>query len=425
MTLNPQYDDYLPFEAPLAEIESRIQQLLENTGESQGLREQAQLMQEQLLETKRRFYEKLTPWQTVQLARHTKRPQTRDYIEKMLDGFTELHGDRSFRDDLAVITGLGHLGRHRFMFIGQHKGRDVNERHLCHAGCPHPEGYRKALLKMRLAERFHLPVVCFIDTKGAYPGIGAEERGQGIALAENIRDMSNLRVPVVCVIIGEGGSGGALALGVGDRILMLKYAYYSVISPEGCASILWRDGEKKDRAAEVLKLTSQDLLARGFVDAIVPEPLGGGHRDPEVMMQTLRGALIATIDEITATPIETLLEQRYRKFRSMGEFVEHADPADFIPPEPEPEPESAVAEPESQNDDGNDETTAAAGDESADASEDDGNDESTAAAGDESADTSEDDGNDETEDEPSGDDVDEAPGEVAAETVETEEERPA
>lgn len=318
--------DVLPFEQPLQELKARIAEMINGDGDSPEMREQAERMQQQADEMEKQLFENVSPWNTVQLARHPKRPQTRDYTEMTFDHFVELHGDRSFRDDLAIVTGLATLGEHRVMVIGQHKGRNVEERHECHAGCPHPEGYRKALLKMRMAERFGLPIICLIDTKGAYPGLGSEERGQGIALAENIRDMSLLRVPIVCCVIGEGGSGGALAIGVGDRMLMMRYAYYSVISPEGCASILWRDGEKKVEAASVLKLTSRDLKERGFVDDVVPEPMGGAHRDPQVAATNLRDALIAELDALVTVPTDELLERRYQKFRAFGEFLSGQTP---------------------------------------------------------------------------------------------------
>lgn len=320
--MTPTPSDVLPFEQPLNELKRRIDELMRGADQSPELAEQAALMQAQAAEVEKKFFNSLSAWNTVEIARHPNRPQTRDYIKLAFDSFEELHGDRAFRDDLAIVTGLAQLGSHRVMLVGQHRGRNVHERHQCHAGCPHPEGYRKALLKMRLAERLGLPVICLIDTKGAYPGIGSEERGQGIALAENIRDMSLLRVPIICVVIGEGGSGGALALGVGDRILILRYAYYSVISPEGCASILWRDGEKKRDAAEVLKLTSRDLLERGFVDGIVEEPIGGAHRDPKTAAQTLRETLIAELEALKQVPVDELLANRYDKFRAFGEWME-------------------------------------------------------------------------------------------------------
>lgn len=337
-------NDHLPFEKPLEDLRVRIEDLMRNAKDTPDLQALLEPMQQQYLQVQRQLYENLSPWNTVELARHPKRPQMRDYIELTFDAFEELHGDRAFRDDLAIVTGLATIGDHRVMLVGQHKGRNVRELHQCHAGCPHPEGYRKAFQKMKLAERFGLPIVCLVDTKGAYPGIGAEERGQGIALAENIREMSVLRVPVLCVMIGEGGSGGALAIGVGDRLLMLRHAYYSVISPEGCASILWRDGDRKADAAAAMKLTSRDLKERGFVDEIVEEPLGGAHRDTQQMGKILREAIIRNLDELKAAPIDELLDQRYNKYRQYGDFIEGASIEDFIPPAPAARQEATAAE---------------------------------------------------------------------------------
>jgi len=324
-------NDHLPFEKPLEELRARIEELMQNAKDTPDLQMLLEPMQQQYAQIQKQLYENLSPWNTVELARHPKRPQTRDYIDLAFDSFEELHGDRAFGDDLAIVTGLATIGEHRVMLIGQHKGRNVKELHQCHAGCPHPEGYRKALQKMKMAERFGLPVVCLVDTKGAYPGVGAEERGQGIALAENIREMSVLGVPVLCIMIGEGGSGGALAIGVGDRLLMLRHAYYSVISPEGCASILWRDGEKKADAAAAMKLTSRDLKERGFVDEIVDEPLGGAHRNPEQMGQILKETIIRNLDQLCMIPTEALLEKRYAKYRAYGDFIEGASIHDYIP----------------------------------------------------------------------------------------------
>ena len=327
--------EVLPFEEPLRELRARIEELRNSSRDSAVLTELLEPMQAQYENYERQLYENLQAWNTVLMARHPDRPQARDFFAKSFDAFEELHGDRVFGDDAAMVTGLANLGRHRVMAIGQHRGRNVEERHRCNAGCPHPEGYRKALRKMKTAEKFGLPVVCLIDTKGAYPGIGSEERGVAVAIAENLREMSVLRTPVVCVVIGEGGSGGALGIGVGDRILMLRHAYYSVISPEGCASILWRDGAMKSKAAEVLKLTSRDLLEFGLIDAIVDEPLGGAHRDPDAMALALRDTLIAELDALASQPIDNLLERRYLKFRSYGRWLEGQSP------EPPAAPESA------------------------------------------------------------------------------------
>jgi acetyl-CoA carboxylase carboxyl transferase subunit alpha len=335
----------LTFEAPLQELKKRIEELLRNAGEAPEMQTLLRPMQEQYRQVEKQLYENLNPWNTVELARHPKRPQTRDYIHLAFDEFEEIHGDRSFRDDLAIVTGFGRLGAHRVMLVGQHKGRTVEERHLSHAGCTHPEGYWKAMRKMRLAEKYGLPVVTFIDTKGAYPGIGSEERGVAIAIAESMLLMSQLRVPVVCVVIGEGGSGGALGIGVGNRVLMLRHAYYSVISPEGCASILWRDGGKKALAAEALHLTSRDLRDFGLVDDIVEEPLGGAHRDPEKMGRTLRDTISRHLDELRALSGDELEAQRFEKFRAMGEFLENQTlPEPPPPPEPEEEPQEESGE---------------------------------------------------------------------------------
>ena len=313
--------DILPFEKPIHDLRQRIDEILDGKDNSEEMRAHARMMQEQADEMERKLYENLSAWNVIQIARHQNRPTSRDYIDMVFDNFEELHGDRSYRDDLAIVTGLAELGGKRIMFVGQHRGRNVEERHQSHAGCSHPEGYRKAMQKMKLAERFNIPIITLVDTKGAYPGIGAEERGQGIALAENIRDMSMLRVPVICCLIGEGGSGGALAVAVGNRVLMMQHAYYSVISPEGCASILWRDGERKIDAANVLKLTSQDLYERGFIDEIVSEPLGGAHRDPQQAANTLKESILRHLAELEKMSPEELAEDRYCKFRSFGDFL--------------------------------------------------------------------------------------------------------
>lgn len=333
--MNDEDRTLLPFEAPLNELKRRIDEMTLNAKDSPELRVLLEPMREQYAQIERQLYENLKAWQIVLVARHPGRPQTRDYTSLIFDSFEELHGDRMFGDDLAIVAGLGVIGPHRVMLVGQHRGRDVNERHLSNAGCVHPEGYRKALRKMKLAEKFGLPVVTFIDTKGAYPGIGAEERGVAIAIAENLKEMSRLAVPVVCVIIGEGGSGGALGLGVGDRILMLRYAYYSVISPEGCASILWRDGNMKEKAAEELCLTSRDLLEFGLIDEVVAEPMGGAHRDLRAMGDLLRDAIIRNLDALRGVRPETLVGERYEKFRRYGRFLEGVNPSELLMPNPE------------------------------------------------------------------------------------------
>jgi acetyl-CoA carboxylase carboxyl transferase subunit alpha len=348
--MNDEDKTLLPFEAPLRELKKRIDEMASNAKDAPELRALLEPMREQYSQIEKQLYENLKAWQIVLVARHPGRLQTRDYTSLLFDSFEELHGDRMYGDDLAVVTGLGEIGGRRVMLVGQHRGRDVRERHLSNAGCVHPEGYRKALRKMKLAEKFGIPVVTFIDTKGAYPGIGAEERGVAIAIAENMREMSRLRVPVVCVVIGEGGSGGALGLGVGDRILMLRYSYYSVISPEGCASILWRDGNMKEKAAQELRLTSRDLHSFGLVDEVVPEPLGGAHRDLRKMAELLRGAIIRNLDELSGQSADELVAGRQAKFRAYGRFLEGIDPKTLIPSKKEksgeqPESENAESEP--------------------------------------------------------------------------------
>ncbi len=313
----------LDFERPLVQLEKQIAELETHKAE-QGIdveveiRSLRQTHQAMLKKT----YEKLSPWQTVQVARHPGRPQTVDYIRLIVKDFCELHGDRRFGDDKAITTGFGRIGPHKCLVIGHNKGKDTKEKIACHFGCAHPEGYRKALLKMKLAEKFNLPVVTFIDTPGAYPGIGAEERGQAEAIAFNLREMSGLRVPIVCVVIGEGGSGGALGIGVGDRIGMLRYAWYSVISPEGCAAILWKTGEKAEEAAERLHLTARDNEKLGVIDEIIEEPLGGAHRDPAATAAAVENWIVQSIRELKRFKIDNIVNRRYEKFRAMGRTTE-------------------------------------------------------------------------------------------------------
>ena len=271
------------FESPILELEKRINELVGSNGDLDvDTNAELRKLKRRCEKRKKEVYAGLTPWQRVQVARHPARPQTMDYIRLVFADFIELRGDRCYKDDPAVLTGLARIGGHRVMVVGHCKGRTTKEKVACYFGCAHPEGYRKALAKMKLAEKFKLPIVTLIDTPGAYPGIGAEERGQARAIAVNLFEMSRLAVPVVCVVIGEGGSGGALGIGVGDALGILENAYLSVISPEGCAAILWKSGEQAPEAAEALKLTAGDLLERGLVDEVVPEPSGGAHRDPEV-----------------------------------------------------------------------------------------------------------------------------------------------
>ncbi len=279
------------------------------------------------------LYEQLSPWNTVRVARHPQRPQSGDYIALMCREFTELHGDRRYGDDPAIITGFARLGHHKVLMVGHQKGRDTQEKLACHFGCAHPEGYRKALAKMKLAEKFGVPVVTLVDTPGAYPGLGAEERGQAEAIAVNLREMSRLKVPIVSIIIGEGGSGGALGIAVADRVAMLQHAWYSVISPEGCAAILWKQANEQTNvsSAKALRLTARDNLKLSIIDAIVPEPPGAAHRDPAGAAQALADWIVAQLDELTAETTEDLLQARYDRFRRLGEFEESA--------EPEPTPE--------------------------------------------------------------------------------------
>ena len=313
----------LSFEEPILKLEQKIRELEElSRVNKMDFSEEIRSFRKRREEVIREIYGKLNAWDRVQIARHERRPQARDYVDLLFTEFVELSGDRMFADDLAVVCGLGRLGGERVMLVGQHKGRNVRERHVTNAGSPHPEGYRKALRKMMLAERFRLPIVCLIDTKGAFPGTGAEERGQAIAIAENLREMSVLRVPIVAVVIGEGGSGGALGIGIADRLLMMEYAYYSVISPEGCAAILWKSASKAPEAAESLRLTARDLSDLGICDGIVPEPLGGAHQDPKAAAQMLSAAILRSLGELRGRGTEDLVEERYARLRRIGMFTE-------------------------------------------------------------------------------------------------------
>lgn len=327
----PSPNEYrLPFEAPIYEMETRLAEMEANyaknrgAGDSSGIAEQIRRLRRELANLKRTIYANLEPWQTVQVSRHQNRPQTRDYLDLIFDQFVELHGDRAIGDDKAIVTGLAHLGDERVMFIGHQKGKNLAERTACNFGCAHPEGYRKALVKMRMAAKFRVPIITFIDTPGAYPGIAAEERGQAAIIAENLREMSQIDTPIVCVVIGEGGSGGALGIGVGDRLAMLEHAYYSVISPEGCATILWKSSEHAPKAAAALKMTSRDLLRFGVIDEVVAEPLGAAHRDPREAAATLKTFLVHSLRALADMPREELLQRRYEKFRRMGQFLEGA-----------------------------------------------------------------------------------------------------
>ncbi len=320
--------NYLDFEKPLEDIALRIEELrrLGEAGDEETAAELKRL-EEDARKTSMDIFSKLTRWQKTQIARHPDRPHSLDYIRLIAEDFVELHGDRAFSDDPAVVGGLGSVGGRTVMLIGHQKGRGVKKKIQRNFGQPHPEGYRKALRLMRLAEQFKKPVVTFIDTPGAYPGIGAEERGQAEAIATNLMEMSRLRTPIVSVVIGEGGSGGAIALGVADRLFMLEHSIYSVISPEGCASILWRKNgdltqDDFSRAADALKLTAQDIKEFDIIDGIIPEPTGGAHRDYEGMAQGIRDTVNKALDELTPLDSDTLINQRYERLRHLGSFIE-------------------------------------------------------------------------------------------------------
>ncbi|CAB5495694.1 Acetyl-coenzyme A carboxyl transferase alpha chain (EC [Bathymodiolus thermophilus thioautotrophic gill symbiont] len=313
--------DYLDFEQPIAELEGKIQ-ALQNVKEKVDISQEIQALQDKSATLTKKIFASLSDWQIAQLARHPNRLYTLDYIDAIFDEFIELHGDRAYADDTAIIGGIAKLDGVSIMFIGQQKGRTTQEKIKHNFGMPKPEGYRKALRLMKLAEKFSLPIVTFIDTPGAYPGIGAEERGQSEAIAKNLFEMSTLATPIVSVVIGEGGSGGALAIGVADKIMMFKYSIYSVISPEGCASILYQDAAKANIAAESLKLTSTHLLSKGLVDVIIDEPLGGIHRNPDQAKVLLKNALKQQLQEVTATNINQLVQQRADKLLSFGQFQE-------------------------------------------------------------------------------------------------------
>ncbi len=312
----------LAFERPIYELKARVEKLEKAENRTLEADEELRGLRRELRDLTRKIYANLTPWETVQVARHPDRPQTADYIPLVFDEFVELHGDKCFGDDRAMRVGFAKLDEHKVLLVGHQKGRDTKERSACFWGCAHPEGYRKALAKMNLAAKFGIPVICLIDTPGAYPGIGAEERGQAQAIAENMYRMSRLRTPVICVVIGEGGSGGALGIGVGDRVAMLEHSYYSVISPEGCAGILWKSGKYAERAAKALRFRSADLTEFGVVDAVIAEPLGGAHRDPYQAAARLKMYLARCLRELIGTPLDRLIEERYEKFRRMGVFLE-------------------------------------------------------------------------------------------------------
>lgn len=313
--------EYLEFEKPIAELEKKIEELTLFTSNGNiDLEEEILKLQKKSDQLLAEIYSRLTPWQKVQISRHSNRPYTLDYIEAMLTDFQEMHGDRAFADDPAIVGGMAKLDGQPVVVIGHQKGRTLKERMFRNFGQPNPEGYRKALRLMRFAEKFKRPLITFIDTQGAYPGIGAEERGQGESIARNLAVMSSLRTPIISVVIGEGGSGGALALGVADRVIMLEHATYSVISPEGCAAILWNDGAKASEAADLLKITAQDLFHMKVIDEVVEEPIGGAHRDPRRAAELLKEAVTRNFGEIKDTASEELLKLRYEKFRKLGTF---------------------------------------------------------------------------------------------------------
>lgn len=310
---------YLDFEQPVAELEAKIEELRLVSNDSEiNISEEIDRLQNKSRELTKSIFKSLTDWQVVQLARHPLRPYSLDYIERIFSDFDELHGDRSFSDDKAIVAGLAKLNSQPVMIIGQQKGRDTKEKVSRNFGMPQPEGYRKALRLMQLAEKFNVPIITFIDTPGAYPGIGAEARGQSEAIAKNLMVMSHLRVPIICVVIGEGCSGGALGIGVGDRTLMLEYAYYATISPEGCASILWKGADRASEAAEIMCLTAKKHLELGLIDEIVPEPLGSAYRDIDVMAKNIKDALCKNLNLLLAEPIANVLDERYRKLMAMG-----------------------------------------------------------------------------------------------------------
>ena len=312
--------DVLDFERPIAEREARLEVLRATTAGSEGI-EAVRRLEAEIREETAAIFSNLSPWQVAQVARHPQRPHTLDYVERMCSTFVELHGDRAFADDRAMVGGLARIEGRSLVIVGHQKGRDTREKVQRQFGMPNPEGYRKALRLLKLAERFRLPVLSLIDTPGAYPGIGAEERGQSEAIARNLVEMARLRTPVVCAVIGEGGSGGALAIGVGDRVLMLQHSVYSVISPEGCASILWKKADEAARAAEAMGIDSGRLHELGLIDRIVEEPLGGAHRDPETMAARLAAAVSEEFAALEGTDPETLIARRYERLMGHGVFA--------------------------------------------------------------------------------------------------------
>ncbi|MCE2966988.1 MAG: acetyl-CoA carboxylase carboxyltransferase subunit alpha [Phycisphaerales bacterium] len=328
----------LEFEKPLLELDRQIEEAeadLKRAGgvspessspDALAIGSRVDALRARRAQTLIDVYSNLTAWEVVQVARHPKRPQTRDYIDLLCRDFCELHGDRRFGDDPAMVTGFARIGPHRVLIVGHQKGRTTQEKIACHFGCAHPEGYRKAMLKMKLAEKFRLPIITFVDTPGAYPGIGAEERGQAEAIAYNLREMSDLRTPILSVVIGEGGSGGALGIAVADRVAMMQYAWYSVISPEGCAAILWKQANKTTNtaAAESLKLTAADNLRLGIIDRVITEPVGAAHRDPAAAAKAIEQWILVSLPELERLNADELIARRYDRFRAMGAVTETA-----------------------------------------------------------------------------------------------------
>ncbi len=315
--------NFLDFEQPIAELEAKIDELRYVGDDSEiNINEEVARLKEKSESLTKSIFAKLSPWQVARVARHESRPYTQDYLDFIVPDFQELHGDRMYADDPAIVGGVGRIDGHAVMFIGHQKGRDSKERVRRNFGMPKPEGYRKAQRLMRLAEKFSMPVVTFIDTPGAYPGVGAEERGQSQAIAESLYLMAGLKTPIICVVIGEGGSGGALAIGVGDKLIMLQYSIYSVISPEGCASILWKSADKAEDAAEAMRITASSLNEYGLVDEVLPEPLGGAHRNPKATAEVVRNAILSNLDELTQLSTEELLQKRQQRLASFGQFKE-------------------------------------------------------------------------------------------------------
>lgn len=313
--------NFLDFEQPIAELEAKIEELRYVGNDAElNIAEEISRLQSKSRELTESIFSNLNPWQISQLARHPQRPYTIDYIERIVTDFQDLKGDRAYAEDPSIVAGIARIDQRPVMIIGHQKGRDTHDKVYRNFGMPRPEGYRKALRLMKMAERFKMPIITFIDTPGAYPGIGAEERGQSEAIAKNLQVMSTLKTPIICTVIGEGGSGGALAIGVGDRVMMLEHSIYSVISPEGCASILWKSADKAPDAAEALGITSERLLELGLIDHIIPEPLGGAHRNFDAIGESLKEAILANLEELDALSTEDLLDARYQRITTFGHF---------------------------------------------------------------------------------------------------------